>query len=232
MTTKIVKPYTKAWKNLNNKINLHDVVLHCALKAWFAKDSNAANRDEIFRSLISRAFTPITNQTKLNNGCVPFSAIRNEFQYYYSKRKYFGMDYEVFAAEILGNDEKTKNEFLRFFVDSLKDIYLEEPYKYQRRNYTYIFVDQEQVDPIYQLVQAAHVAMVIGQRMDKKFDAVNIHYQICKWEDSLMENLESSDFKFEVFYEPDVERIIAVGTHPIPAHKRGWLKDSVLLTFD
>ena len=232
MTTKSVKPYTEAWKNLNNKVNAHDIILHCALKAWFAKDSNETNRDEIFRSLISRAFTPITNKTKLANGYVPFSAIRNIFMFYfYGNRKYFGLRKTKFDKEIFESAE-IADDFFTWLSKSAKSTYLEDHHKFQRRNYTYIFVDQENVDPIYQLVQAAHVAMVIGQKMDKKFDANNIHYQICKWESGLVDKLVENDIKFEKFYESDVDRVIAIGTHPIPSHKRGWLKDSILLTFD
>jgi hypothetical protein len=117
--------------------------------------------------------------------------------------------------------------------------------KKRDRYYCYIFVDQNGVEPIYQAVQAvqaAHVAMVIGQKMDKKFDAHNIYYQICKMPkfdvyesytnlNEFLGKLVSFGFRPEIFYEPDVNRIIAVGIHPVRSDKREFLKQFELLKF-
>jgi hypothetical protein len=110
--------------------------------------------------------------------------------------------------------------------------------KYKHHNYVYIFVDQIGVEPIYQLVQAAHVAMVVGQKMNKTFDAHKIYFQICAVPKDILpeifaRNLEKQGFTVEAFYEDDVERVIAVATHPIrsPSKKKNILKQYPLLTF-
>ena len=47
-----------------------------------------------------------------------------------------------------------------------------------------------------------------------------------------LDNLTARGYKAELFYEPDVDRIIAIGTHPIPSHKRDeWIRSHELLTF-
>ena len=43
--------------------------------------------------------------------------------------------------------------------------------------------------------------------------------------------LDDEGFDVEYFYEPDVDRVIAIGTHPVPSHKRGILQNYELLTF-
>jgi hypothetical protein len=107
----------------------------------------------------------------------------------------------------------------------------------KNRYYCYIFVDQNQVEPIYQLVQAAHCAMVIGQKMHKKYDASKIYFQVCKipFEFSIEElagTLLFDGFIVERFYEPDVEKTISIGIHPVRSDRREKLRQYELLTFE
>jgi len=78
--------------------------------------------------------------------------------------------------------------------------------------------------------------MVIGQKMDKKFDASKLYYQICKvpeWQniESLAGRLLFDGFKVEYFYEPDRDRVIAIGIHPVRSDKREKLRQYQLLSF-
>ena len=237
------KPYTKFWKRLCNTITANDVIVYCALKAYFAKSSNTTSKEEIFRNLLGKSFTPITNKNKLN--CCkypPFWAIHINFGYMleikYRKAENLGIwgTFDETVNKMFGGSEEEFQNFINFYNSLYIEVVRNKTLRPStRRNYTYIFVDQNNVEPIYQAVQAAHVAMVIGQRMDKKFDASNIHYQICKmdmtYKDTL-DNLTARGYKAELFYEPDVDRIIAIGTHPIPSHKRDeWIRSHELLTF-
>ena len=109
--------------------------------------------------------------------------------------------------------------------------------KKRDRFYCYIWVNQRYADPIYQLVQAAHVAMVIGQKMNPKFNAHKIYYQICKVPEGnsiqhLAGKLVMDGYNVERFYEPDIDRAIAIGIHPVRADKRKHLKEYQLLTFE
>lgn len=228
-----MKTYTKFWKKLANEkaLTREDHVMHCALKAFFAKDTNEISKEEIFARICAKAFTATSNQNKLTNGWSKYKAIQVAI---YTIRfkvtvQIFGLPYEVSLKEIFDGDASQFTKFNQF-VKSLntRDIKV--------RHYTYIFVDQDNVEPIHQAVQAAHVAMVIGQKMDKRLDSANVYYQICKKPvdlsiEVLYKNLTEDGFVVERFFEPDVMRTIAIGTHPVPEHKRKWLIGNELLTF-
>ena len=231
------KSYTEHWKNLANdkKITATDVLIHSALKAFFARGN--VSRNEVFHSILARAFTPITNSTKLVNDLKhgPYKEVELIFEYISFALKYrykfgiFGLSEEATISEIFDGDTVRFDEFKRFVLEL-------DPNRIRQRHYTYIFVDQDMIEPIYQAVQAAHVAMVIGQKMNKRFNSEKIHYQICKKPDvvdfeEFISYLMEKGVKVEKFYEPDVDRTIAIGTHPIPDHKRKFLMDHELLTF-
>ena len=220
------KSFTKFWKSSNR--SRADVIMHAALKAFFAK-SNSASKEEIFRCLISKSFTPITNPNKLVNGSKPFQAYEETIKWmaYTPKVVIFNISNKDAIEHIFDNNDNKYEEFNTFFHMLAK-----RKFDFTKRYYTYIFVDQEKVEPIYQAVQAAHVAMVIGQKMNKSFNSSNIYFQVCKLPlGTKIENFKSylldKGLEIESFYEPDVNRTIAIGTHPIASHKR-----SSLLTYD
>ena len=227
------KSYIKFWKQIANEkaTTREDHVIYCALKAFFAKDTNVLSKKEIFERICAKAFTPCTNKVKLANGWGPFKAIELSLMIikFTMNPTIFGFLIDMAINKIFDGDKDTYEKF-NIFVKSLSSNDI------KRRHYTYIFVDQENVEPIYQAVQAAHVAMVIGQKMASSLDSANIHYQICKKPvdlsiEVLYKNLTEDGFTVEKFYEPDVKRTIAIGTHPVPEHNRKWLIGHELLTF-
>lgn len=224
------KPYTKYWKIISKKATKLDVIFICAVKAFFAKNSNATNREEIFNALITKSFTPITNKKKLENGMIPFQCLKEVFTelYYYLDTRYNVLD-------IFG-DLETFNEFKKFVFNFHKVLPHYFDSRFKKRYYSYIFVDQNGVEPIYQAVQAAHVAMVIGQKMERSFDASEIYFQVCKVPVdipilTLFKFIGLNGFKVERFYETDVDRVIAIGVHPVRSDKRKFLKEYELLNF-
>ena len=228
----MVKTYTKHWKNLK-AASANDVVVHCALKAFFAKSTNTTSKENIFRNQISKSFTPITNKIKLANGAKSYEVVDDSLKYlaWVTKPSIFGLNFKNAIEHIFENDENKYNEFC-IFLKSLAKAKL----SYKRRYYTYIFVDQENVEPIYQSVQASHVAMVIGQKMNSTLPSDKIYFQLCKKPvgvsiDHLGGYLIDAGFDVEKFYEPDVNRTIAIGTHPVPSYKRNKLEKYDLLTF-
>ena len=142
---------------------------------------------------------------------------------------------EEAIRNIFNRDENLFDKFITFFKSLNNSDYINIQARSQR-NYVYIFVDQENVEPIHQAVQAAHVAMVIGKRMPKSFDPTKIHYQICKKPlgihiKAFSENLRKMGHSVEEFYEPDINKTVAIGTHPIPDQKRYGLMAFELLSF-
>lgn len=241
------KAYTKFWKAIpEKKITGHDIVLRCAIRAFFAADSNTVSKEEIFKSLIGGAFTPITNRVKLDNGMHPLDGLLSTLPVIPATIEHFkkyghGLFYSTYdetVTEIFSGSENDFKSFIAFVRDRVGDI-RKSPRQYIRRNYSYIFVDQNDVEPIYQAVQAAHVAMVIGQKMNSTVDAANVYFQVCKVPPNFKyiglfaaELEKNFGAEVERFYEPDVDRVIAIGTHPIPSHKRRKLRQFELLKFE
>lgn len=240
-----MKTFTKFWKNLKNNVTAHDVIVHCALKAFFASESNEYNKDQVFRSLISKSFTPITNKNKINNGATPLQSLKANWKFFtndiHREEKnigIFGASYNETMNEIFSGSKTQFQEFVTFYNMLYNKIFIQNLIKVEKRYYSYIFVDQKDVEPIHQTVQAGHVAMVIGQKMDKKFDAHNVYFQICKLPQGYVGNLakfqidlEEEGFKVETFFEPDMNRTVTIGIHPVMSHKRKWLKRCELLNF-
>lgn len=100
-------------------------------------------------------------------------------------------------------------------------------------DYVYIFVRQD-LSREQQLVQAAHVALVLGNKLNcPKVD--DIYFQVCGVPQlidfrGVMDTLNTRSLKFETFYEPDQgNTLTAIATHPIPKDERGNLRDFPLL---
>lgn len=238
-----MKNYKKVWKNYvkSNSATVKEHVIYWALKAFLANESNEITKEDIFFSICRRAFTPITNKNKLANGCTPSMVIKNSLQVIswilmsepnQKKIIFFNLYREDIINQIFDGKEKAFEDF-KLFVESLKSSFKAE--KVIKRYYSYIFVDQNGVEPIHQAVQAAHCAMKIGQKMNNVFDANNIYYQLCKAPvTNISEHihlLNANGFTVETFFEPDINRTVAYGIHPVESNKRKFLKDYELLSF-
>ena len=102
-------------------------------------------------------------------------------------------------------------------------------------DYVYIFVRQD-LSKEQQLVQAAHVALVLGNRLNRP-KADDIYFQVCGVPQlidfaPLMKDLNKYGVKYETFYEPDQgHTLTAIATYPTPKDQRGMLRNYKLLKF-
>lgn len=235
------KSYVKPWKNIADKQTIVDVVQHCFLRAFFAKESNIVTRKEILRGQFAKSFTPTTNQVKLDNGVSKFDGLKQVLvgysytqQTFLTKIPLLQMNSEEALETIFGGDVALQKEFWNFVqVNALAALKVVDFDEFEKRFYVYIFVEQDNVDPVHQLVQAAHVSMVIGQEMDEKISAHDVYFQVCKIPEKIsildLYHTLNKDFQVEIFYEPDVDRFIATGTHPVRSDKRKYLVNYELL---
>lgn len=125
------------------------------------------------------------------------------------------------------------NKVIRYNQDKL--ISFSDPVNDPNPEYTYIFVRQDQSKE-QQLVQAAHVALVLGTKLKK--DVSNLYFSVigiptlkdfCK----VMKDLKEHGTKYEVFYEPDVgNTMTAIASYPIRKDKRGKLLNYKRLRFE
>lgn len=102
-------------------------------------------------------------------------------------------------------------------------------------SYVYIFVRQD-LSNEQQLVQAAHVALVLGNKL-KKDSVAELYFAVigipqlsdfCK----VMKDLKKHGTQYECFYEPDQgNTLTAIATHPIKKDERGILLDYQRLRF-
>jgi hypothetical protein len=103
------------------------------------------------------------------------------------------------------------------------------------KKYCYIWVDQNNIEPIHQLIQVAHVAMVIGDAMCFTNNPYKTNIIVCELPDycqdiELFANLlETDGFEVEHFYESDMDRIIAIGILPVKENQRQKLQHYKLL---
>lgn len=101
-------------------------------------------------------------------------------------------------------------------------------------DYCYIFVRQD-LSPEQQLVQAAHVTLVLGNKL--KRDVNELYFTVIGIPQlidftKVMSDLNVHGTKYETFYEPDQGgTLTAIATHPIPKDQRGILRDYKLLKF-
>ena len=99
--------------------------------------------------------------------------------------------------------------------------------QYQNRHYTYIFVRQD-ISPEQQLVQAAHVALVLGSKL-KPDQVKNLYFAVIgipnlKGFCSVMKQLGKLNIDFTTFYEDDLgDEMTAIATYPIHHKDRGEL---------
>jgi len=101
-------------------------------------------------------------------------------------------------------------------------------------NYVYIFVRQD-LSEEQQLVQAAHVTLVLGNKL--KQDVSEVYFTVIGVPQlidfrGVMNDLNAHGTRYETFYEPDQGgTLTAIATHPIPKDERGALRDYKLLRF-
>lgn len=208
------------WKQLANerKIQNYDVAAYCIIKAIFAKSNE---KYEVARALLLKSFTPITNENKLNNGHAEWGGLEQALMWSFRSKLFLELD---------ETSQKT-------FADLQKLLINED---WQDKTYAYILVRQD-LPKIQQVVQAAHVTMVLGQQVSKsKADARKQHFCILALQDNkdlLMELAKANRFKLPIarFYESDIGQYTALAYHPMrksQAQRKRLLESRKLLTID
>jgi len=191
---------TAAWKQLANKksIQNYDVAAYCIIKAIFAKSNEKL---EVAKALLLKSFSPIAKESKLNNGHTEWQALASAMVWIFRSSLY----------SELTEDEKVQ------FDDLTKKLLKEE---WQDKTYAYILVRKD-LPPIQQVVQAAHVAMVLGQQVPKhKADARKQHFCVLALEDNedlLKEMAKATRLKipFARFFESDINQYTAMAYYPM-----------------
>ena len=188
------------WKQLANqrKIQNYDVAAYCIVKAIFAKSNE---KYEVAKALLLKSFTPITNDNKLNNGQYEFRNLVLALISSFRSKLYLELD----------------EESQKIFASLQNSLVREE---WQDKTYAYILVRQD-LPPIQQVVQAAHVAMVLGQQVSKhKADAKKQHFCVLaleNYQDLLNEisKAKISKIPFAYFFESDIGQFTAMAYHPM-----------------
>jgi hypothetical protein len=214
-----MKDFRNIWKTLhaNKTITCRDVIQHCILRAMYSKSDTEA----VLKHLLHKAFTPRINSSE------PFYAIEHTNATIgdrYFNNKLLGQPVE----EILETQEEI-DEF-----NSWANV-LRKPGKLVR-NYSYFFTRQD-ISPEYQLVQTAHAALELGNKL--KPEQIKDLYFTCCGLANLQElymiqgYLDNHGIEYIAFREPDIgNEITSIAVHPIAENKRGILRNYKLLTFN
>jgi len=143
-----------------NNINAYDITSYAIIKAIRAKSNDKL---AVAKGLLLKAFSPITNKNRLNNGENPFQGLNTAL----------GMNKwrtsKSFGYNMLGETEQT--EYIALLDKLIKE-------KWEDTTYAYIFTRQD-LSAEQQLVQTAHCTMVLGQNVDRnQYDASNLHFVV------------------------------------------------------
>lgn len=219
----------KLWKQLsdNKCATANDVAAYMIIRAIHSKSND---KIEVAKALLSRAFTPITNTNKLNNGCKPYDGLQ---------RALIGTKYSRLLNELSALT-------LGVFLDIVKALKSEDWKPERDETFCYI-VTRSDLPPIHQLVQTAHATMVAGQAYNE-VDANHLHFCVLDGgnEDDLLRlctKLTVAGISYVWFREPDAthlwngkspSEITAIACKPMKksfAKKRKLFEDMKLLSF-
>ena len=214
-----------AWKTKAaiKKTNRYDVAAYSIIRALF---SRANDKVAVARGILLENFAPIANDIKLVNGQRAFQALDDAL---------VGLEVGVklgtgfFGYDFLNDEEKKR------FAEILKEL-RKEPFV--DTTYAYIFVRQD-ISREQQLVQAAHVAMVLGQ--STKVKAKNLHFCVFGTPngETLVDtgcHLDSVGIETVAFFEPDLNNeMTAFACLPMrksKAIRKGLFTNDKLLVLD
>lgn len=225
--------YKQVWRDLHSakQIRAHHIVQYFILKAIEKyKDDPAFIRKapSYVNHKLSKAFTPVTRQKKLDNGKTDFGQLKDAL--YWANPKMYVRILEQKPEDLLSK------EYLALYHEVHRQLTIEKFKEYYTREYVYIFVRQD-ISPEYQSVQAAHATLKAGWHfrdfnMDEKrmnglyFTLVGVPNL-----DALCE-LKTQNKVSIPFFEPDLnDQMTALVLPPVLARKRGKLLAHKLLVF-
>lgn len=202
-----------------------DMAAYQILKAVKSKSND---KFAVAKALIDRAFTPITKESRLNNGHAPYGGAFNAI-----RRTLYGSFYNHILDDLTGLE-----------IESFKEIEskLREEFRFGHEKhepeYMFFFVRQD-ITPEQQLVQTAHVALVAGQRLfSPEAKTHEIYFCVIGVENEqelvkAAELLADHEIKVQAFREPDLNNsITAICSVPILRHKKGFLSHYKTLKFN
>jgi hypothetical protein len=211
-TISIVK-IKNSWKQLarDKKVTSKDVI---AMALYRALASKANDKVMVARSLMLQAFSPITNSNKLWNGMKEFGAL-NDALFHVNMVAQMVPEKLPFAEHLDEADRQEVQSLIRQVREN----------EFVDTTYAYFFVRQD-ISHEQQMVQAAHVAMVLGQDVAwQKHDAHNLHFIIFGVPnlEALLEKwnfLYRKGIEFKAFNEPDLgSTITAIACNPMRKSK-------------
>lgn len=219
--------YKELWKNLaRNKANTKEhTIQYCILRAIFAKSENKL---EIAKHFLHKAFSPITNQNKLANGATPYQALNGGY-WGHKDIEHRTLILGQRADEFMSEDDILMYNYIQRNVLDRPDIKL-------MRHYSY-FITRQDISPEYQLVQTAHAALELGNKLQPE-QVKNLYFTCCGVDDLFdLEDIErllkNRQLNYVTFREPDIgNQKTAIGVYPIPEHQRGTLRALPLLRFN
>ena len=222
-----MQDYTQAWKDQANSKTLtsYDMFNLCLMKA--IKSKSNTNKVKLAWAILQKTFSPVTNSMKLANGHDRWAAIARAAYYAkYAKQENWLLSHL---------NEYEFGVFKELAADIHMSIWTNDV---PEKQYSFFFVRQD-ISPEYQLVQNSHVALKLGVEMAKEeVESDDLYFACIGTEnlDSLMEiytDLLNRGIRTVPFYEPDLRNeLTAIGTFPISASEKGFLKNHKKLTFN
>ena len=203
----------------------HTVIL-CAYKAINAK--NDQPKVEIFTALLDRAFTPITNTKKLNNGRKPYDTLMTLLS---GARLYYNGNSCPALLQVLKECNATAEEITQYqtFFKQVFEM-LCRTNEMPRKYYTYVFVDTNLTNA-QRAVQASHASIELGHALAKENTNIDhLHLVMCGITPELSTTLDSNQIRSISFREPDLgNRITAIATWPIESSQKKIMKNFKLI---
>ena len=201
---------------------IEDSILLCAYKALNAKSDG--DKSDIFAALLTRAFSPITNATKLANGRRPYDSLESRLSGYNS--------YQLkTAAATIAETPQELEAFNNLFKEMASRFQTSEPFS-QQKYYSFIFVDPK-LSASQRIVQSSHAAIELGHAMAREnISAEELHLVVCsmKDEESLIETLRQNSVTSISYREADMDnQLTAIATYPIADKKRAFLQKYQLI---
>ena len=210
-----------------NLTTITDVIILAAYKALNAKSNT--DKLDIFLSILSQSFTPITNPTKLANGQTPHQKLKHILgggRIWFSDGSYTELLKTVIEKEVTENAEEI-SAFSRLFAQALERIS-----DIKEAQYSYVFVNPN-LTASQRIVQTNHVSIELGHELTKQNISIkDLHLVLCPMTDvhELDTILSENNIANIKFQEPDLHnQITAVATWPVARSRRTVLKKFPLL---
>jgi len=229
-----MKDFKSVWKQLASKNNVSnaETFQYCILRAMAAKHPD---KEMLAAYFVLRAYTPIKNNNKLDNGAQPYQGLTNA-RYGTTKRSE--------SPLIACLETKEEEELFWKLADHKFGLVAEE--RLSKKLYSFVFVRSD-LSPEQKLVQSNHVNGALGWALAKaasekpdEFPMAEalfqeLHLVVCESKfplEDIKQDITQHGFPVVVFREPDLGDIItAIASYPIAGNKKGFLRHHKPLRF-